>query len=109
MCQNTLLQAYLDLPVIYVQVLAKHRILSAPLVMSPSLEDLDSGGLDEGSTAPALLGWCDVNDILRALLQRKDYQYGTHSKPVVRHCKHFVHCAWKFGCSEWIIRRHAAY
>lgn len=43
--------------------LAKHQILSAPLVLSPDLEDLNAGDM-----SPSLLGWLDVSDILRALI-----------------------------------------
>lgn len=50
------------------QVLARHRILSAPIVVSPGLEDVES--LTPGDSGPSLLGWLDVNDVLRAFLQR---------------------------------------
>jgi len=36
-------------------------------MISPGLEDVES--LDPGESAPALLGWVDVKDIVVALLQ----------------------------------------
>jgi hypothetical protein len=45
------------------QTLAKHDILSAPILISPDLEDL--GELREEPPRPQLLGWVDVNDIVR--------------------------------------------
>lgn len=50
--------------------LAKHGILSAPMVLSPDLEDLEeAGAAGEGpELAPQLLGWVDVAAILRGLL-----------------------------------------
>jgi 5'-AMP-activated protein kinase regulatory gamma subunit len=48
------------------KVLARHAILSAPIVMYPDLEEV---GSSEGvSLSPQLLGWVDVGDILRGLL-----------------------------------------
>lgn len=46
------------------QILAKHDILSAPLVLLPSFED---GG--DINLSPQLLGWLDVQDILMAFLK----------------------------------------
>lgn len=43
--------------------------LSAPLVVSPGLEDLES--LTPGESAPSLLGWVDVQAIVKAFIQRK--------------------------------------
>jgi CBS domain-containing protein len=60
---------------------AKRKILSAPLVIEPTLEDdaLDEAGggvslAEEGGAAvpeaaPTLLGWIDTGDILRSFLQ----------------------------------------
>ena len=45
------------------QILARHEILSAPLVMQADLED--SGDIN---MSPSLLGWLDVSDILKAFL-----------------------------------------
>lgn len=46
------------------QALAKHEILSAPMVVAPDLEEIG-----DGNTSPSLLGWIDIADILRAFLQ----------------------------------------
>lgn len=48
------------------KALAKRKVLSAPLVVSPGLEDARESG-DEPA-APALLGWIDVFDLLKGLL-----------------------------------------
>eukprot|EP00882_Tetradesmus_deserticola_P002217 GHRQ01002369.1.p1 GENE.GHRQ01002369.1~~GHRQ01002369.1.p1 ORF type:complete len:201 (+),score=44.80 GHRQ01002369.1:209-811(+) len=48
------------------KTLARHKILSAPLVVSPGLEDVES--LSPGESAPQLLGWLDVKDIVKAFL-----------------------------------------
>uniref|UniRef100_A0A383VM92 CBS domain-containing protein n=1 Tax=Tetradesmus obliquus TaxID=3088 RepID=A0A383VM92_TETOB len=48
------------------KTLARHNILSAPLVVSPGLEDVES--LSPGESAPQLLGWLDVKDIIKAFL-----------------------------------------
>ncbi|GAB4822523.1 hypothetical protein N2152v2_009569 [Parachlorella kessleri] len=45
------------------KALAKHEILSAPMVVAPDLEEIG-----DGNTSPSLLGWIDVADILRAFL-----------------------------------------
>lgn len=44
-------------------MLARRGILSAPLVLSPDLEEVQ-----DGSMSPQLLGWLDVADVLRAFL-----------------------------------------
>ena len=49
-------------------VLAKKRILSAPIIAGFNLEDA-SGVESIESAGPTLLGWLDVNDILRGLLR----------------------------------------
>lgn len=46
----------LDAAVPSAQTLARHNILSAPLVVSPGLEDVES--LSPGESAPQLLGMC---------------------------------------------------
>lgn len=43
--------------------LAKHKILSAPMVMEPGIEEISNG-----DQSPQLLGWIDISDILRAFL-----------------------------------------
>lgn len=48
------------------QLLAKHNVLSAPVVVSPGLEDIES--LTPGESAPQMLGWLDVRDIMGAFL-----------------------------------------
>ncbi|KAF8071153.1 hypothetical protein HT031_001235 [Scenedesmus sp. PABB004] len=49
------------------KLLARHHILSAPLVVNPGLEDVE--GMAPGESAsPQLLGWLDVKDIIRAFL-----------------------------------------
>lgn len=55
------------------QILAKRRVLSAPLVISPGLEDTES--LVPGEPSPSLLGWVDINDIVRFFLKRKHAFY----------------------------------
>lgn len=52
-------------------MLAKHKILSAPLVMSPGLEDMEGEGIGAEPSGPTLLGWIDIADILRGLLHRE--------------------------------------
>lgn len=52
------------------QVLSQHDILSAPLVVSPGLEDTVSEAAPV-SYGPSLLGWIDINDILNAFITRK--------------------------------------
>jgi hypothetical protein len=51
------------------QVLAKHKILSAPLLIYPGLEDEE--GMEERETSPQLLGWIDIVDLLRSLVERE--------------------------------------
>ena len=73
------------------------RILSAPLVVSPDLEDLEEAGLDggggladpdatEAAFTPQLLGWVDTSDILRAFLSHLDSHLAsteaTHRPPL---------------------------
>lgn len=48
------------------KLLAKHRILSAPLVAGYDLEDVAEVG---ANTTPTLLGWIDVQDILKGFLR----------------------------------------
>ena len=59
------------------------RILSAPLVVSPDLEDL-VGDPDEGdggaASTPQLLGWIDTSDILRAFLSHLDAHLAAEGK-----------------------------
>ena len=55
------------------QELAKHRILSAPLVITPDLEDVQDMPLRDPDANPTLVGWVDIPDILTALLQRKHF------------------------------------
>lgn len=50
-----------------VQTLAKNGILSAPVLIAPDLEDL--GELRTEQPRPQLLGWVDVNDIVRAFIE----------------------------------------
>lgn len=52
------------------QALADRRVLSAPLVVSPDLEDIS----EQGASSPTLLGWVDVHDVLAGLLQRATYR-----------------------------------
>lgn len=68
------------------------RILSAPLVVAPDLEDLTEGGLDGGGGAfsdegaaaatPQLLGWVDTADILRAFLAHLDAHLAAEGRPL---------------------------
>jgi len=51
------------------KMLAKHKILSAPLIMSPGLEDLEGEGAADPQ-GPTLIGWVDIADILRGLLHQ---------------------------------------
>ncbi|EFN59772.1 hypothetical protein CHLNCDRAFT_133443 [Chlorella variabilis] len=46
------------------KTLAKNGILSAPMVISPDIEEVQGG-----SMSPQLLGWIDVADVLRGFLQ----------------------------------------
>ena len=51
---------------------AKRKILSAPVVVAPSLDDaLDAGDTPPHDT-PSLLGWIDTRDILAAFLRHLD-------------------------------------
>ena len=53
-------------------MLARHGILSAPLVLSPDIEEVQDGGM-----SPQLLGWLDVADVLRAFLDHlRDHMQG---------------------------------
>ncbi|KAJ9534800.1 hypothetical protein QJQ45_017234, partial [Haematococcus lacustris] len=52
------------------KVLAAHRILSAPMVVSPGLEDMEEMGDGEATPGPSLIGWVDITDILRSLLDQ---------------------------------------
>lgn len=47
------------------KALARHEILSAPMVINPDIEEVVGGG----EMSPQLLGWIDVADVLRAFLQ----------------------------------------
>ncbi len=49
------------------QALAHRRILSAPVVMSAGLEDLETASVQE-CYAPVLVGWFDIPDVLRGLI-----------------------------------------
>lgn len=50
------------------RTLARRNILSAPLVAGFDLEDVaESSNMD---TAPSLLGWVDIADIVSALIKR---------------------------------------
>lgn len=49
------------------RTLARRNILSAPLVAGFDLEDVAEAGMD---TAPSLLGWIDIADIVSALIKR---------------------------------------
>lgn len=53
------------------QALAKHEILSAPMVVAPDLEEIG-----DGNTSPSLLGWIDIADILRAFLACERWRAG---------------------------------
>jgi hypothetical protein len=46
--------------------LAKHKILSAPIVVSAGLEDVEN--MVPGESAPSLLGWLDVLDVVTCFL-----------------------------------------
>ncbi|KAI3429675.1 hypothetical protein D9Q98_005760 [Chlorella vulgaris] len=46
------------------KTLSQHKILSAPMVISPDIEEVQGGEM-----SPQLLGWIDVADVLRAFLQ----------------------------------------
>eukprot|EP00195_Chlamydomonas_chlamydogama_P014669 CAMPEP_0202900886 /NCGR_PEP_ID=MMETSP1392-20130828/12091_1 /ASSEMBLY_ACC=CAM_ASM_000868 /TAXON_ID=225041 /ORGANISM="Chlamydomonas chlamydogama, Strain SAG 11-48b" /LENGTH=388 /DNA_ID=CAMNT_0049587343 /DNA_START=36 /DNA_END=1199 /DNA_ORIENTATION=- len=48
------------------QTLAKRKVLSAPVVVAPGLEDLER--LEPDATGPSLLGWVDVRDVMHGLL-----------------------------------------
>eukprot|EP00798_Chlamydomonas_sp_ICE-L_P017941 gene17941-24344_t len=56
------------------KALSKRKILSAPLMVSVGLEDLE---VTEVPQEPSLFGWVDVNDILRGLLS---YLHDKHKK-----------------------------
>lgn len=51
------------------KMLAKHSILSAPMVLMPDIEESS-----EMNTHPSLIGWLDVGDILGALLSHLSSQ-----------------------------------
>lgn len=73
---------------------AKRKILSAPLVIEPALEDdaLDEAGAgislaEEGGAAlpepaPTLLGWLDTGDLLSAFLQHLEDHLASDEAPV---------------------------
>ena len=47
------------------------RVLSAPVVISPDLEDLEEETVpEERDSTPSLLGWVDVADLVEALISR---------------------------------------
>lgn len=48
------------------KLLARHNILSAPLVVSPGLEDIES--LEPTGTSASLVGWLDIKDVIKAFL-----------------------------------------
>lgn len=50
-----------------IKVLAKQHVLSAPLIIAPGLEDVES--LGGASAGPSLIGWIDVHDIMSAFLR----------------------------------------
>ncbi|KAF5841777.1 hypothetical protein DUNSADRAFT_11093 [Dunaliella salina] len=56
------------------KLLAKYRILSAPMVVSPSpLEDQETEAARAGTIGynrPSLAGWCDISDILNGLINQ---------------------------------------
>ncbi|KAK9845507.1 hypothetical protein WJX81_008164 [Elliptochloris bilobata] len=46
------------------------RVLSAPIVISPDLEDLEEETVpEERDSTPSLLGWLDVSDLVEALIK----------------------------------------
>lgn len=49
------------------QKLAQHRILSAPVLIAPDVEDV--GDLAAEAPRSQLLGWVDVNDIVREFVK----------------------------------------
>ncbi|KDD71424.1 hypothetical protein H632_c5061p0, partial [Helicosporidium sp. ATCC 50920] len=49
------------------RIMARHRILSAPLVLEPDLEELSAEG--PADLTPTFLGWLDIGDILRAYVE----------------------------------------
>ncbi len=61
-CRHVALTLYFA-PLSHLQTLAKNEILSAPLVMQPGIDD---GG--DLNLSPQLLGWLDIQDILRSFL-----------------------------------------
>jgi hypothetical protein len=67
-----------------VQVLSKNGILSAPVLVSPDLEDLAE--LHEEEPKPELLGWVDVNDIVRELVDSAFLLAGSSG---IAHCRVF--------------------
>ena len=47
------------------------KVLSAPVVISPDLEDLEEETVpEERDSTPSLLGWVDVADLVEALILR---------------------------------------
>jgi hypothetical protein len=52
------------------QELAKHKILSAPIIIAPGLEDVLDAPSQEVANE-ALVGWLDIKDILEYLLKCK--------------------------------------
>ncbi|GFR48334.1 hypothetical protein Agub_g10220 [Astrephomene gubernaculifera] len=63
------------------QLLARRHILSAPLVVMPGLEDMESGSGEPPNSAPQLIGWVTVESLLRAFLAHMGEKYG---KPLPR-------------------------
>lgn len=49
------------------QKLAQHRILSAPVLIAPDVEDV--GDMSAEAPRSQLLGWVDVNDIVREFVK----------------------------------------
>ena len=65
--------------------LARRGVLSAPLVMSPDLEDFPAAGTGAGEPGgPPLLGWVDVNDVLAGLLAHLEEHSPAAGTPTTR-------------------------
>jgi CBS domain-containing protein len=60
--------------------LADKRLLSAPIVVEPEIED--DGGMDVDG-APTLIGWLDIRDIVTALLNFVESKNAEHQLPTM--------------------------
>ena len=61
--------------------LADNRLLSAPIVVEPEIED--GGGAMDIDGAPTLFGWLDIRDIVTALLNFVESKNTEHKLPTM--------------------------